>query len=235
MRVELGNVSIEVQGCRILTGLNLTLKPGELVGVIGPSGSGVSLLLKTAAGLMPAAGGEVRHDGIDLSALGEEAGRLLQTRSGFMFQDAALWANTSLEGNLLLPLRAKFPHIRTHDLLERLRSGVEEAGLVCDLSLRPAQLSFGQKRFLSFLRASLPDPQALFLDEPMNGLDADWADGLWRRTSALRAAGTSILAGSHHFQSWCDQADRILVLRDGRVVLEGTPQEVRETSPEVMS
>lgn len=235
MRVELQDVTVGWGGKALLCHVNLTLEPGRMVGVVGPSGSGVSLLLKTAAGLVEPLEGQVCHDGVALNRLGEEASRRMQTRSGFMFQDAALWANTSLEGNLLLPLRAKFPELSAGEQQTRLKEGLQAAGFLTDLGRRPAQLSRGQQRFLSFLRATLPDPEALFLDEPVMGLDAAWSDTMWRRAAELRADGACILAGSHHFQSWCHAADHILLLEDGRIAREGPPDRIRSSAPEVKS
>lgn len=235
MRVELRNVTVAWLEKPVVKGVNLAIEPGEMVVVLGRSGSGVSLLLKTAAGLMEPALGSVRHEGVDLQDLGGTEGRRRQTQTGFMFQDAALWANTNLEGNLMLPLQAKFPTRSGDELREMMRAGLAEAGFRQDLSQRPAQLSVGRQRFVSFLRATLPDPSILFLDEPILGLDPVWMAALWRRVGTLLAGGTTVLAGSHRFDSWCEKADRVVLLDGGCVVREGTPREIKEAVPEVMS
>lgn len=235
MRLTMRNVTVGWQHQKILRGVNLDLEPGRFVVALGASGTGVSLFMKTAAALTYPLGGTVQYDGIDPDTLGEEDSRRLQTRTGFMFQDAALWANTPSEGNLMLPLRARYPDRKPDELKSMMLDFLQTAGYGGDLSLRPSQLSHGRRRFLSFLRAALPGPEILFMDEPILGLDLPWVQSLWARVRDLRAAGTSILAGTHAFADWCLEADRILLLDEGRIVREGSPSEIQGCLPEVMS
>jgi len=220
------NVGVDWQGQRVLHGVNLCLEPGRVTGVLGLSGSGVSFLLKTAAGLLDPTDGQVLYDGIDLRHLKEEPRRQLQTRTGFMFQEAALWANTNLEGNLMLPLQARYPDWKKSRLREHLQQTLAGFKFDEDLSLRPDRLSLGRQRFVSFLRAALPGPEALFLDEPHNRMDSPWRRAVSREVKRLRDAGAALLLGDHHAAEWCELVDHLVILGEGWIKLEGEPTEV---------
>ncbi len=228
MRLELQDVVVEREGRRGLDGISLTVEAGQSLGILGPSGSGVSLLLKTAAGLLDPTAGRVLYDGVDLRGMGAEERRLLQTRTGFMFQDAALWANSPVRNNLLLPLQAKHPRTPTRQLRREMAAQLERLGFQEDLNQRPDRLSLGQQRFVSFLRAVVPGPGALFLDEPHNSMDLHWIRVLDQETRRLHEQGTTVITGSHRSARWCDGLDHLIILDRGRVVQSGTPDQVRQ-------
>jgi phospholipid/cholesterol/gamma-HCH transport system ATP-binding protein len=227
MRIELQQVSMEFQGQTLLHGIDLVIAPGTSVAILGPSGSGVSLLLKTAAGLLDPDAGQVLYDGRDLGGMPDRERRHLQTQTGFMFQDAALWANTNLEGNLLLPLRAAQPNKKPKELRTRMAAELERLRFKQDLRLRPDRLSFGQRRFVSFLRAILPGPRVLFLDEPHAGMDSHWVRTLSGEIKRLHRDGATLVMGGHRAGDWLPLAEKLLVLNEGRVAFTGTLAEAR--------
>lgn len=231
MRIELRQTTVELGERTVLRGVDLSLDPGRLTVVLGHSGAGLSTLLKTAAGLLPLAGGLVLHDGRDLADLDGNEQRRLQTRTGFMFQDAALWANMTLAGNLDLPLRAKEPGMSEKDRRRRIASLLDACGWTVPLDQRPAQLSAGERRTLSFLRAIVPGPDALLLDEPTVSLDGRWRDRLLEQVSRLRASGVAIAATSKGLDPITGFADDLVILSEGRVLARGTPAEI-EASPD---
>ena len=231
MRIELKNVVVERQGRRCLDGIDLTIADGQTLGVLGPSGSGVSLLLKAAAGLLDPTEGQVLYDGVDLRSLSGEERRRLQTRTGFMFQDAALWANTNLLNNLLWPLQARHPGRPAGRLREDMGALLERVGFNQDLTWRPDRLSLGQQRFVSFLRAILPGPEALFLDEPHISMDSRWTRILDRETERLSGQGATVILGSHRAADWCDETNQLIILDRGRITHSGPPGQVRQSLP----
>ncbi|MEZ4388085.1 MAG: ATP-binding cassette domain-containing protein [Candidatus Krumholzibacteriia bacterium] len=230
MRIELQNVSVERRGRRILDRVDAVFAPGQMTVVLGRSGAGLSTLLKTAAGLVQPTGGQVLYDGQALANLDHRRRQALQTRTGFMFQDAALWANSSLLVNLDLPLQAKFPGLGPAERRVRIDTALNSCGFAADLRLRPAMLSHGQQTMVSFLRAIAPGPEALFLDEPMAAMDQRWRGILIRVLGELRAQGAAVVAVSHDAELARVLADRLVILADGRVLADGAPEAVRESS-----
>jgi phospholipid/cholesterol/gamma-HCH transport system ATP-binding protein len=175
------------------------------------------MLLKTAAGLIPPSAGRVLYDGVDYVTLPEQDRARLQTRTGFQFQDAALWANLPVAANLDLPLQAKFPRLDRRARNRRLAAAIEEFGVPLDPTRRPVDFSLGEQKLISFLRAVIPGPEALFLDEPLAWLDHGLADLIREQIAALRDRGVAIILGSHDPHLLEDLADSLIVLEDGRL------------------
>jgi thiamine transport system ATP-binding protein len=200
--------------------VDLELPTGEVLAVLGPSGSGKSTLLRAVAGLEPLAAGSVSWDGRDLAAVPTH-------RRGFalMFQDGQLFANQSVAGNVGYPLRLR----RTPRA--RVRQRVEELlGLVGLPGFGPRSttgLSGGERQRVALARALAVEPRLLLLDEPLSALDR----GLRERLAGdlrgiLVAAGTTALLVTHDHEEAFAVADRMALMRQGRVVQSGTVEEV---------
>lgn len=217
MRIELRNVTVELGGRPVLRDVGLDLTPGTLTAAVGRSGCGTSVLLKTAAGLAAPTRGAVLYDGRDHATLDEGERPRLQTRTGFMFQDAALWANMSLAANLDLPLQAKFPQLERDARRRLVDEALARTGFDRDLTRRPVELPLGEQKFVSFLRAVIPGPEALFLDEPLAGLDSRWAEVLLAWLAELRADGTTLLVGSRNGGLPTELVDERFELEGARV------------------
>ncbi len=226
MRIVLQKVNLDLEGQSILRDINLEFEPGKMTLILGPSGSGVSALLKTTAGLKSPSKGRLLYDGKDYDALNELEKTKLQTRTGFMFQDAALWANLSIGANLELPLQAKFPRLGKGPRRQMVADRLAEFGVSLDLKKRPVDLSLGEQKFISFLRAVLPEPEALFLDEPVAWLDQHWTDIIMMKLEALRNRGVVIVLGSHNSHFPQDRADRLVILDHGQVTATGSSKEI---------
>ena len=234
MRIELQNVNVDLGEKSILRDINLDFSPGQITSILGRSGCGLSVLLKTAAGLIQPSSGEVLYDGVAYRSLGEKERSLLQTRTGFMFQDAALWANMSLAANLDLPLQAKFPKLTGEARRQIVADALEELGVPLDLKKRPVELSLGGQKFASFLRAVISDPEALFLDEPIAWLDHRWAEIIRTKLAELRSRGVLIVLGSHNSHLTLDLSDRLVCLQHGEVLATGDSHELSNSShPEI--
>jgi ABC-type multidrug transport system ATPase subunit len=226
VQIALQNVNVDLGAQFSLKDINLVFEPGMMTLVLGPSGSGVSALLKTAAGLKTPSAGHVLYDGKDYGALNDQEKPQLQTRTGFMFQDAALWANLSIGANLELPLQAKFPRLGKGPRRQMVADGLAQFGVDLDLQKRPVDLSLGEQKFISFLRAVLPEPEALFLDEPVSWLDQRWTDSIMTKLEALRTRGVVIVLGSHNSHFPQDRADRLVILDQGQVTATGSSKEI---------
>ncbi len=215
----------------ILSGVSLRVWPGEIVGLVGETGSGKTTLARTVVGLITPKRGRVVFGGQDLSAL-PGRGRRAQRRSGdvqFIFQD---------------PLRSLDPDMTVAQIVgeglkirgglsqEEIRDGVntalEKVGLdIRLLSRTPGQISGGQRQRVSIARALATDPTLLICDEPVSALDASNRNYVLRLLGQLRdSLGLSILIISHDLSSLAGIADRVAVLYRGRIVEEGPIGEV---------
>ncbi len=218
MRVELQQVSVRHGEREVLGGIDLVLPSGSVTAVVGPSGAGLTTLLKVAVGLLAPDGGRVLHDGQDLAALAGEAGRRHQTRSGFMFQDAALWANQTLRANLELPLLASDPALTAVARQERIAGLLAGCGWSVPLDRRPVDLSRGERLVMSFLRAVVAGPDLLCLDEPFAALDDHWRAVLVARVEQENARGATVLLTGQDAGAVAGLTSRAVALEAGEVV-----------------
>ena len=234
MRIELQGVTVQRKGRSILREVDATFEAGRMTVILGRSGAGLSTLLKTAAGLVQPTRGRVLYDGQALDTLDNRQMLALQTRTGFMFQDAALWANADLATNLDLPLRTRFPDLDTDARRRIVDTALNSLGFTADLKQRPAMLSQGQQKTVSFLRAMIPGPEALFLDEPMASMDRQWRDVLIRILGELREHGVALIAVSHDVELTRALADDVVVMHEGRVLASGPSAAVRASTEPVV-
>lgn len=204
-------------------GLDLKVRRGEILGVVGGSGSGKSVLLKTIIGLNHRAAGSIQLLGQDPAALEGEARRELERRTGVLFQDGALFSSLTVLENIQAPIKEAV-RLRP-DLLEGLAYfKLKLAGLPADTGRKyPGELSGGMRKRAALARALALDPEILFLDEPTAGLDpiaASRFDALIRDLNA--ALGVTVFLVTHDLDTLYAACDRVAVLAEGRVIFVGT-------------
>ncbi len=222
----LDNVSVLFGEHAALDGVNLSFRRGAVTAVIGASGSGKSLVLKSAAGLIFPEKGRVYFEGQDIAAMNETDYRQMQARTGFHFQDAALWANKSLKENLTFPLLAANPDL-PDELLDRLvEEAFEAVGLDVDKNIRPAAISMGQRKMISFLRAVVSRPEILFLDDPASFLDGVSIRRLIGQVKKARQDGVTIVMADHNLSLDEELAEYVAVLDRGHLVVYGSCRDV---------
>jgi phospholipid/cholesterol/gamma-HCH transport system ATP-binding protein len=192
---------------------------GEVVGLVGGSGSGKSVLLRTIIGLNQARSGGIEVLGIDTRRLHGGAEHALQARTGVQFQDGALFSSLTVAENIIVPIRE---HARLDDETMRGIAALKIAlvGLPADAGdKKPAELSGGMRKRASLARALALDPELLFLDEPTAGLDPIAAAHYDDLVKGLRGSlGLTVLMVTHDLDSLYAVCDRIAVLLDKRVV-----------------
>ena len=227
--LRLHGVAVFTEGHESLSGVDLVVAEGVCTVIMGPSGSGKSTLLKVAAGLIPPDRGTVTLHGDDFDSLGER--RLLEFRrtNGFVFQDGALWENTTIFDNLALPLRVHFPELGAERIRTRVLELLERGGLADSAALRPAQLSGGERKIASFLRAAVTEPRVVFLDEPTLSIDHTMTELITGMIRDLKARGCTILAVTHDPRLASLIADRLAVIEAGRLIAEGPFDEVKRS------
>ena len=212
-------------GRAALTGVSLSVAPGEVFGVIGASGAGKSTLIRLINGLEKPSGGKVVVDGDDVAALGVEGLRSLRRRVGMIFQHFNLLSSKTVAGNVAFPLKlAGRPEAevkaRTTELLARV-------GLSDFAGKYPAQLSGGQKQRVGIARALATGPKVLLCDEATSALDPETTEQILELVSNLnRELGLTIVLITHEMDVVRRVCDRVAVLEGGRVVEEGAVEDV---------
>jgi thiamine transport system ATP-binding protein len=200
--------------------VSLDLPRGEVLAVLGPSGCGKSTLLRAVAGLEALESGSVSYDGQDLA-------RVPTHRRGFalMFQDGQLFPHQSVGANVGYALRVR--HRPRAEVAARVEELLELVGLPGHADRAPATLSGGERQRVALARALAVEPRLLLLDEPLSALDRSLRERLaGDLRSILVSAGTTALLVTHDQEEAFAVADRMAVMRAGRVVQAGTLDEV---------
>ncbi len=218
----------------VLNGVDLHAKPGTTTVVLGPSGSGKSVLLRLLVGLMPPDAGEIWFDDTRVDGLADAEMDPVRTQLGFLFQLSALFDSMTVAENLSFPLQE-------HSRLSRAerRERVQETLAMVDMAgaepKYPAQLSGGQQRRIALARAIMLRPRLVLYDEPTTGLDPIRARGINMLINKLkRELGITGLVVTHDLHSVEMVADRVVLLLGGKVRIEGTFEEVMASNdPEV--
>ncbi|MDT7837167.1 ABC transporter ATP-binding protein [Aquabacterium sp. OR-4] len=205
-----------------IDGLSLRLAPGAFVALLGPNGAGKSTLFQVLTGLFAADAGDVQVNGLSLRQRPAAALRHI----GVVFQQMSLDLDLSVERNLRF-------HADLHGLpralaADRIAAGVNGAGLAADLQRPVRELSGGNRRKVELVRALLHQPALLLMDEPTVGLDPKSRRDLLATVRADMAARASSVLWATHLVEEAAQADRVLVLHQGRLLADGTPAEVSQ-------
>lgn len=228
--IELQTVTVQAQEHISLDSISLVIPGNRSTVIMGPSGSGKSMLLKVAAAVIPPDSGRVLLHGKNLQRLSQK--ELLQFRrtSGFMFQDAALWANKTIFENLALPIQFHFPNRSPEEIKRRIRRLLQPMNLLDSLNLRPAALSEGEQKIVSFLRAIVLDPAILFLDEPTPSIDHQLLEKMLGMIRGLKENGCTIIAVTHDAHLASMIANHLVILKDGHILEAAGISEVRRSA-----
>ncbi len=211
----------------ILQGINLDIRRGETMVILGRSGCGKSTLLRHLVGLATPTSGQIIIKGYDLTAMSEAEMAPVLRKIGMLFQGAALFNSMTVGDNVALPLRE---HTRLEESTIKImtRIKLELVGLAGFENFMPAQLSGGMKKRAGLARAIAMDPEILFCDEPSAGLDPVVAVGIDELILKLkRAFNMTTVVVTHELASVFKIADRIAMLHEGQIVALGTPEELR--------
>lgn len=214
-------------GKRVLDGVDLEIDAGESLVILGGSGSGKSTLLRCLVGLERPDEGRVLLFGRDIFAASRRELALLRRRIGMAFQSGALFGSMSVGENIDLPL-TEFTGLpeSTRRIITHIKLAL--VGMDGTEELAPSALSGGMRKRVAFARAMALDPEILFCDEPSAGLDPVTAAGLDHLLLDLREVlGITLVVVTHELESAFTIADRIALLHAGRVLVTGTPDEVR--------
>ena len=209
-------------------GLDLEVRRGEILGVVGGSGTGKSVLMRTILGLQRPTGGSIEVLGADALADDPRQRQHIQRNTGVLFQDGALFSSLTVGENVEVPLREHHPGLADSWRRELALLKVKLAGLPADaVDKLPAQLSGGMRKRAGLARALALDPPLLFLDEPTAGLDPIGAAAFDRLLATLQEAlGLTVFLITHDLDTLYAICDRVAVLADRKVVINAPLAEV---------
>ena len=228
--IELINLYKEFGKHPVLRGVNLTIRDGETMVIIGRSGCGKSVLLKHMIGLLRPDEGQVIVEGEEVSRAGGETLRRLRLKFGMLFQGAALFDSLTVGENVAFPLR-EHTSMEEPEIRARIVECLGYVGLSGIEHLKPAELSGGMRKRVGLARALAIKPQVILYDEPTTGVDPIGADAINRLILRLhdRLKVTGVVV-THDMVSAYKIADRIAMLHEGRILQVGTVKEIQETS-----
>jgi phospholipid/cholesterol/gamma-HCH transport system ATP-binding protein len=221
------DVSVAFGDNLVLDGLSLDVYRGEILGFVGASGTGKSVLLRTVLGLVPKRSGTVSLFGADLDKIGDEDKFQIDMRLGVLFQHGALFSALTVKENIQVPMREYLDLPRAlMDELAMLK--IELVGLPPDAANKfPSELSGGMIKRAALARALALDPDIVFLDEPTSGLDPIGAADFDELVAKLRdTMGLTVYMVTHDLDSLFSVCDRIAVLGNRKVLVEGTLDEM---------
>jgi phospholipid/cholesterol/gamma-HCH transport system ATP-binding protein len=228
--IELQSVTVHAQEHISLDEVSVALPANRSTVIMGPSGSGKSMLLKVAAAIIPPDSGRVLMRGRSFQRLSQKDMLQFRRTSGFMFQDAALWENKTILENLALPIQLHFPRRDGGEIESRIRELLRPMNLLDSLHLRPAALSEGEQKIVSFLRAIVLEPEILFLDDPTPSIDHQLLEKMLEMIKALKERGCTIIAVTHDAHLTAMIANHLVILKGGRVLEAAPASEVRRST-----
>lgn len=220
--IEVRDLTVGFGARMIMDGLDIDVQRGEILGVVGASGTGKSVLLRTIIGLIQQKRGDVRVFGHDMSRLSPVRRRLIERRWGVLFQHGALFSSLTVKQNIQFPMR-EYLDLSPRLLDEMAMVKLQLVGLKPEAAERyPSELSGGMIKRAALARALALDPEIVFLDEPTSGLDPIGAQEFDELIATLRRTlGLTVFMVTHDLDSLAGICDRIAALGDGKVLAEG--------------
>lgn len=232
--IQLRDVKVAFGSKTVLRGLDLDVRRGETLAVIGPSGSGKSTVIKLLTGLLAPTAGSVEIEGQETNAFDDDQWDALRRRMGVVFQYSALFDFLSVGENVAFGLRRHF-RLAEDEIQKRVAELLDMVGLPGVQQMLPSELSGGMKKRVGLARALAMQPEIVLYDEPTSGLDPVMTmtiSRLIRKTQ--QALGVTSVLVTHDMESAYFAADRIAMLYKGRIVQIGTVAEIKNSTNPVV-
>tara|TARA_B110001454_G_scaffold219198_1_gene251614 strand:+ start:195147 stop:195881 length:735 start_codon:yes stop_codon:yes gene_type:complete len=213
----------------VLKGIDLHIKAGEIVFILGTSGTGKSVLLKNTVGLMKPDSGEIWIDGEDVSNFTEQQFLPIRKKCGMVFQHPALFDSLTIYENIAFGLRKHF-RLEEPEILRRVEQALSLVNLENILTKRPGEISYGMQKRVSLARTIVLQPKVLLFDEPTTGLDPVTTNSINALIQNLsRKLNTTSMVVSHDMHCALKIADHIVVLDQGQIVDQGSPRKLLQS------
>ena len=233
--IKIINLVKSFGGNKVLDGINLELPSGQITVVIGKSGVGKSVLLKHIVGLIKPDSGQILVDGQDIALLSGSALREFKLRIAVLFQGGALFDSLNVYENIAFPLREK-TKLPEHEIARRVRERLAQMSLTSEVETKlPDELSGGMKKRVALARAMIQEPEIMFFDEPVTGLDPPMTNTVFHLISKTHEEhGYTALMVSHDIPEVFAVAHQVAMLHKGRILAVGTPAEIQNHSDPVV-
>jgi phospholipid/cholesterol/gamma-HCH transport system ATP-binding protein len=220
--IEISELKKSFGSQAVLSNVTLKLFNGENLVVLGKSGSGKSVLIKCIVGLLDSDGGTIDVLGQNVTEINRADLSNLRQKIGFLFQSGALYDSMTVKQNLEFPLRRIKKNLSEKERNEKINEVLENVGLADALNKMPSQLSGGMRKRISLARTIVVDPLIMLYDEPTTGLDPVTSDEISLLINEVQKKyKTSSIIITHDIECARNTADRVIMLKDGEVYLEG--------------
>ncbi|MBU1275192.1 MAG: ABC transporter ATP-binding protein [Proteobacteria bacterium] len=232
--IELKDVYKSFGAQQVLKGLNLGIPRGQTTVIIGRSGGGKSVMLKHMIGLIKPNQGEVLVDGINIVRMSDHQLNGVRRRFGMLFQEAALFDSMNVQDNVAFPLRehTKLPERQVLNLVSEKLGMVGLPGVEHKM---PSELSGGMRKRVGLARAIALEPEIILYDEPTTGLDPPLSAAINRLIAETQQKlGVTSVVISHDIEGAFLVGQNIAMLYQGKIIAQGSPQEIRDSSDEVV-
>jgi phospholipid/cholesterol/gamma-HCH transport system ATP-binding protein len=232
--IEIKNLHKHFNGHKVLDGASLTIPDGKTYVIIGRSGCGKSVFLKHIVGILKPEKGHVIVNGLDMNKITDKELNTLRMEIGMVFQGGALFDSLTVGENVGFGL-IEHGHLERKELLERVEESLCHVGLCGIENIMPSQLSGGMKKRVALARAICIKPKIILYDEPTTGVDPITADSINDLIINLhdKLKVTSIVV-THDMKSAYKVGDRMAMLYQGKIIAEGTPEEIQNTTHPVV-
>ena len=231
--IRFENVTKRFGGTAVLDGLSLAVEKGEVLVILGPSGTGKSVTLKHLVRLLTPTSGHVFFDGVDVGECSEAELRRVRSRIGYLFQGGALLAWMTVAENVALPLK-ELTHLGEREIERKVADALAAVELTDAAEKYPAEISGGMQKRAGLARAVVRESEVVLYDEPTSGLDPVTSVTINRLIRKLnRERGITSVVVTHDLAGALAIADRIVLLKSGKAIVTATPQEfVRSDHPD---
>jgi len=232
--IKIKDLQKSFDGHDVLKGISFEVGKGEVFALVGGSGGGKSVLLKHVVGLMKPDRGTVTVDGMEIGAAGQESLQAFRERLGFLFQGGALFDSLSVFENVAFPLKEK-SKLSRNIIQEKVLMELENVGLSGSEHRYPSQISGGMVKRAALARALVEDPEIMLFDEPTTGLDPVTGQSILKLIDSChrRLSFTGIIV-THEIPKVFAIVDRVVMLHEGLVRLEGAPSDFMESRDPVI-
>ncbi len=230
IKISIKNLHKEFGRKKVLTGVNIDVKKGESLVVIGGSGTGKSVLIKCIQGLLTPESGSIKIDGQEIVGADDDVQDKLRSQMGMLFQGAALFDSLTVWENVAFGLLEN-KHMPKKQAKEEAVKVLRQVGLAPDVAdLYPSELSGGMQKRVGLARAIATNPEIIFFDEPTTGLDPIMSDVINDLiVESVRNLGATALTITHDMASARKIADKIAMLYHGKIIWYGTVEEMNKT------